>query len=141
MTESLQLTGEASLTTIAGFVAEVERACAKAGADTESCYAVKLAVEEVCLNVLKHGYGGVPGPIGLAFTGDDQRLTVTITDSAPPFSPENAPPPDLDSGWDARRIGGFGWHLVQSMMDSVEHRTTPTGGNEVTLIRSQRKPQ
>ena len=135
MTGPLELRGEASLATIADFVARVAEACSGCGAGEETCYAVRLAVEEVCMNVLQHGYHGQPGPLGLRFDPDAETLTVTITDAARPFSPEDAPPADVDSDWENRRIGGLGWHLVHSMMDRVHHELTPDGGNRVTLTK------
>ena len=135
MGKRLELRGEASTNTIAGFVSRVAEECTRAGADEESCYAVKLAVEEVCLNVLQHGYGGKGGPLDVTFSGDDDRFVITITDSAPPFSPAAAPAADTESTWEHRPIGGLGWHLVREMMDTIEHEITPGGGNRVTLVK------
>ena len=87
------------------------------------------------MNVLQHGYQGKPGPLDVRFDPDADRLTVTITDAARPFKPEDAPPADTESGWEDRRIGGLGWHLVHSMMDRVHHEITPDGGNRVTLTK------
>jgi serine/threonine-protein kinase RsbW len=135
MGDLLELRGEASTGTIAGFVQRVAAECTRAGADEEVCYALKLAVEEVCLNVLQHGYGGGSGPLDVHLSGEDDRFVVTITDAAPPFSPEDAPVADTESGWDTRAIGGMGWHLVRQMMDTIQHETTSGGGNRVTLVK------
>jgi serine/threonine-protein kinase RsbW len=141
MTEPLELRGEASMATIAQFVTRVAEACSRCGADEETCYAVRLAVEEVCLNVLQHGYGGEPGPLDVRLDPGTDRFTVTITDAARPFSPDDAPPADVDSDWESRRIGGLGWHLVHSMMDGVEHEIAPGGGNRVTLTKRRAPAQ
>lgn len=135
MAELLELQGEASTDTIAGFVNRVAEECSRAGADDESCYAVKLAVEEVCLNVLQHGYRGEGGALGVTLAEDPDRFVITITDDAPPFSPAAAPPADVESDWETRAIGGLGWHLVRQMMDRIDHEITPAGGNRVTLVK------
>ena len=135
MGELLELQGEASTDTIAGFVNRVAEECSRAGADEESCYAVKLAVEEVCLNVLQHGYQGKGGPLDVTLANEADRFVVTITDTAPPFSPDAAPPADVESNWENRPIGGLGWHLVRQMMDTIQHEITPEGGNRVTLTK------
>jgi serine/threonine-protein kinase RsbW len=131
----LVLHGEASTDTIAGFVSRVGEECARAGADDESCYAMKLAVEEVCLNILQHGYRGASGPLDVELASEEDRFVATITDEAPPFSPDAAPPPDIESGWETRPIGGLGWHLLRQMMDRIDHEITPAGGNRVTLVK------
>ena len=114
----------------------VESACQQVGADENVSYAARLAVEEVCTNIIKHGYRATsPGPIALSFQADDGQIVITIVDRARPFSPESVPPPDLNADWDARPIGGLGWHLVKHMMDQVLHEPNPGGGNIVTLIK------
>jgi len=131
----LQLRGQATVETIAAFVEAIERACRDAGVDGEALYSVKLAVEEVCLNVLNHGYRGESGPLAVDFQSNPRKIVITISDSAPPFAPEDAPPVDTTSGWEERGIGGYGWHLVKSMMDRLEYETAPDGGNRLTLTK------
>ena len=46
-----------SLGTVRAFV---ENACRRAGADAESCFDLKLAVDEACTNIIEHGYAGRP---------------------------------------------------------------------------------
>jgi serine/threonine-protein kinase RsbW len=114
----------------------VEAACEQIGADENTSYAIRLAVEEVCTNIIKHGYKGMsPGPIALTFQSDNKQITITIADRARPFSPNNAPPPNLSADWNERQIGGLGWHLVKHMMDQVLHAPNPGGGNIVRLIK------
>jgi serine/threonine-protein kinase RsbW len=104
-------------------------------------YAVNLAVEEVCVNVVNHAYaGGPPGPIELEFRLAREpapaRLSIVVRDRAPFFDPDQAPPPDLDADIDDRRIGGLGWFLVRETMDAVSHAARPDGGNVVTMVKS-----
>jgi serine/threonine-protein kinase RsbW len=68
-------------------------------------------------------------------TDSPELITLTITDQAPPFSPDDTPPVDTESSWEERQIGGYGWHLVRTMMDTVHHEITPAGGNRVRLTR------
>jgi anti-sigma regulatory factor (Ser/Thr protein kinase) len=112
-------------------------ACLRAGAAPADGFAVRLAVEEVCANIINHGYGGRAnaGPIALSIASSDGRLTITIADRAPLFRPQDAPAPDLESGWDTREAGGLGWHLVRSSVDEVRHAPVDGGGNVVTLVK------
>ena len=115
----------------------VREACERTGADASSCFALRLAVEEVCTNLMRHGYGGraESGPIEVSVSGVPGRLVVTITDFAPPFSPDAAPTPDIDASWEERRIGGLGWHLVKSVVDEVRYEANAAAGNRLTLVK------
>jgi serine/threonine-protein kinase RsbW len=122
----------ASLPALLGFTDE---ACAKAGAGESETFAVRLAVEEVVTNIATHGYaGGPPGPVTLSVSSRPPLLVFTIVDRARPFDPEDAPPPDLTSAWDERRIGGLGWHLVRQMVDEVRYESA-AGENRLTLVK------
>ena len=46
-----------------------------------------------------------------------------IQDDARPYDPlQEAPPPDLDSALEDRRVGGLGVYLVKTLMDDVRLR-------------------
>jgi len=118
-----------------------EQVCERIGAGAEDAYAVNLAVEEACINIVDHGYAGVaPGPIELEFRWSDAvrpgRLEIVVRDRAPLFDPSDAPQPDLDAGVDDRRVGGLGWFLIGTMMEEIEHRARPDGGNVLRMVRS-----
>lgn len=122
-----------------------EQACDAAGASPEDRHALRLALEEVCVNVITHGYRDLPaGPLDLrlAWQPPDENgaaaLRVTVYDEGRSFAPHDAPPPDLGSGWEDRRIGGLGWHLVGQMVEELTHEIPPGGGNRLTLLRRLR---
>jgi two-component system cell cycle response regulator DivK len=119
---------------LVGFAVNAARA---AGAGDEALHAVRLAVEEVCLNVMTHGYagGGTGGPLRVAVERRDDALVVQISDEAPPFDPARVPRPRLDASVEERELGGLGWHLVRSVMDDVRHEPAHPVGNVVTLIK------
>ena len=117
----------------------VETACQQAGGDEASCFALKLAVDEAVTNLIQHGYGGRgTGEIELTFADDADRMTITIGDRAPPFVPDNIPPPDRKPGWERRPFSGLGWNLIQRTMDSVEYRPDATRGNRLVLVKRKR---
>jgi len=110
--------------------------CEQAGIDSDDHFDLRLAVEEVCANVMMHGYEDcAPGPLELSFCSDGQQVAVTISDRAREFDPELAPPPDLQLPAGEREPGGFGWHLVRNLMDQVQYRYDAAYGNTVTLIK------
>lgn len=114
----------------------VDAFCEQAGIDSDDHFDLRLAVEEVCANVMEHGYVNcAPGPLELSFCSDGQQVAVTISDRAREFDPEHAPPPDLQLPAGEREPGGFGWHLVRNLMDQVHYRYDAAFGNTVTLVK------
>lgn len=132
----LRITRSARMAHLPDLMALVEEACDAADANADVRYAVRLAVEEISVNIINYGYAGrAVGPIELVLAWDDDQITVEIGDNAACFAPEDAPPPDLESGWEDRSIGGLGWHLVRRLVDSVGHRYDAGHGNRYTLTK------
>jgi serine/threonine-protein kinase RsbW len=121
-------------------MAFLDAECARAGVQPDAAFAIRLAAEEVFVNIVRHGYGGKPGPARVAFDRDGDRVTLTLEDEAPAFDPDDAPAPDLDADLTTRVEGGLGWHLVRKLMDDVRHRTRPGGGNVFTLVKYVGEP-
>lgn len=112
------------------------RAAREAGAREEGQHDVRLAAEEVLINVIHHAYpADQPGPLVLRARIEPGALTLMVLDEGQPFSPDMAPPPDLAATWAERRVGGLGWHLVDQLMDDVRHRSLGARGNELTMIK------
>ena len=83
---------------------------------------VTLALEEMFLNVVQHGYldaGEHDIRVGLAL--ERGHVSLTIEDDGVPFNPMEVAPPDTNAPVEQRKIGGLGIHLVQSVMDGIEY--------------------
>jgi len=110
------------------------------GLDAGARFDVRLAVEELVTNIIRHGYGeGDDGPVEVACAEREGALRVTIEDRARPFDPASAPPPDLGSDWRRRRIGGLGRHLTRSVVDDLAHQALAGGGNRWTFSKRSRE--
>ena len=134
-----ELTRPATLEHLGELVAFAVAFAQAEGAGHEVQQAVRLAVEEVCLNVMTHGYtGGACGPVRVAVERRDDALVVRVADEAPLFDPALVPRPRLDVPLEERASGGLGWHLVRSMMDQVSHEPAGPVGNVVTLVKRLR---
>jgi serine/threonine-protein kinase RsbW len=108
----------------------------ESGAGTEVLHDIRLAVSEVCANVIGHGYAGEhEGSIAIETTTTADCLVVRIEDDAPVFDPSVVPPPDTESDLDRREPGKLGWHLVYQVMDEVTHEPRGERGNIVTLAK------
>ena len=135
MTHHDRLELDATLENIPRFRAFVEDACARGGASTDDCFAIKLAVDEVCSNIIEHGYGpDLGGTISLIFEASQNEARVTVIDTGRTFSPEEAPVPDVEAPWQDRPIGGLGWHLIRKMVDDMQYQTDG-GENRLTLVK------
>lgn len=125
-----------SLPAVLGFV---ERACRRAEADEEACFALKLATEEAFVNIVDHGGPQAGRPVRLRFREDGGRGILTITDHGRSFSPDEARVPDLAADWRQRPVGGLGLHLVRSMVDDLDYRSDRRGANTLTLVKALRQ--
>ncbi|MGE5339054.1 MAG: ATP-binding protein [Gemmatimonadota bacterium] len=145
MDHALTIEHVARMENLPRFMSFIEEACSKGGTDEDTAYALRLAVEEVCINLIRYGYKDMaPGPIRVSFQRSGDMFTVTIHDHARPFDPASAPEPDLTSDAEARPIGGLGWYLVKQSVDRVDYRSDPQGGNLLTLTKrgaSARQPE
>jgi serine/threonine-protein kinase RsbW len=137
-------TGTANRDGLAQCMALSETICGQLNLGAEDAYAVRLAVEEACTNIVDHGYAGTdPGPIQLTFklkrVGDARQLIIELQDTATPFHPEEASAPDLLSDAEDRPVGGLGWFFIQSTMDEVRYRSEE-GENCLTLVKRLNQP-
>ena len=73
---------------------------------------------------MSYGYGDAgPREIRVRMEADGTELRAEVEDDAVAFDPfAEAPPPDLTSDVDDRRVGGLGVFLVQKTMDHVSYR-------------------
>jgi len=114
----------------------LDDSCKQAGLAENVAFAVKLAGEEACTNIINHAYlGAAPGPLSMRVSWDTMQVDVLIEDNAAFFPPENAPAPDLTANLETRRLGGLGWHLIQQVMDVVHHEQRANGGNRLRMIK------
>lgn len=110
--------------------------CKQARLAEEAAFAIRLAGEEACSNIINHAYSGVePGPISMRVSWDDMQVVILIEDRASLFLPENAPAPDLLANLETRRQGGLGLHLIHQVMDGVHHEERAGGGNRLKMIK------
>ncbi len=100
---------------------------------------LKICLEEVIINIFKHGQGDNKGEleIDVALGSKDEGLVVvTVEDNAIPFNiVEMDSGVDFQSGLDERPIGGVGIHLVKNLTDGLTYERLQNGNNKVTLSK------
>ena len=99
-------------------------------------YQIKLAIEEVTVNVIHHAHDdGAGHRAGIDIVSDADAVTVEIVDDGKPFDPlTEAPVPDITASIEDRPIGGLGVYLVKTMMDETRYRRED-GCNRLTLVK------
>lgn len=122
-----------NLQTLRGFVEKVVIHCRL---NKDFAFAFKLVTEEICTNIIKYGYEGEgTGDIKIEFELAGDEAILKIIDYGKQYIPEVAKSPDLDAGWEKRKIGGLGITLVKGFMDKVEYKKEPDGGNCIMLVK------
>jgi serine/threonine-protein kinase RsbW len=123
----------ASLADISKLVVEAAR---EAGLSDSQVYAVDLAVDEACTNIIEHAYGGEGlGEIRCSCETDERGLTVTIQDHGHPFNPSRVPPPNHNAKLKDVKPGGAGLYLIYKMMDEVYFKFNHVEGNVLKLVK------
>jgi serine/threonine-protein kinase RsbW len=126
-----------SLAAIGEFVASAAEA---AGLDACAIYAVQLAVDEACSNIIEHAYGAEEqGDIECTYHIQSDGLTVVLRDYGRPFNPADVPDPDTKACLEDRPTGGLGLYFIRQLMDQVHFEFAPDSGNVLTMIK-RRQP-
>ncbi|TMQ62972.1 MAG: HAMP domain-containing protein [Candidatus Eisenbacteria bacterium] len=94
----------------------------------------KLAVDEACTNIVKHGYRGVAGFIEVVVTGNGREFSIAIHDQGKSFDLRNVKSPDLKMYVETRKRGGLGVFLMNQLMDEVRYRAGDDG-NVLTMSK------
>ena len=99
-----------------------------------AAFQIRLAIEEIVLNVIKYGVVG-GGRIDIDFSPGPDQVSVRIADNGKAFDPTNDPlAPDTDAELQDRAIGGLGVFLVRRVMDDF-HYVREQDRNVVTLTK------
>jgi len=135
--EHSEIVVTASVEEIPKMTAFIDEVMFLAGFNSETNLEVQLAVEEICINIIQHGYHGAEGTILLATDSSVDYLMITIEDNAPKFDPTMYPAPNLGDNLDRRPIGGLGIHLVRSLIDEMRYEFRDEK-NKLILIKNRR---
>ena len=121
-----------NLPKIGAFVAQSAR---QAGLNDSDIYAVELAVDEACTNIVKHAYKGTGGKIVCTCEATPQSFRIVLKDSGPPFKPQGIRQPDFSVPLENLRTGGAGMYLIRKLMDEVRLEFRPNEGNVLTMVK------
>jgi anti-sigma regulatory factor (Ser/Thr protein kinase) len=122
-----------ALPVLAAFAQTVAR---EAGFPERSRNHIQLALEEITMNILRHG-SGQGSFVKIRATLGDGDLRLEVLDTGRPFGFEQAM--ELYNGIASpdQEIGGIGLYLVKNLMDEVHYQPGTPEGNRMTLIKNK----
>ena len=147
MASKYRMTRAAELKALTSFRDLIDKACGEqvfeeqaceeqVSIDQQTCYDLKLAVEEACMNVITHGYSGMnPGSIMLELQFEPGQVLVNLTDFGHPFEPHEPAAPDLEADLEDGLTHGFGLHFIYQTMDQISYDTAKDGNHLMFVKR------
>ena len=92
---------------------------------------LKVAVNEVFSNIVKHGYPKDESkPIIIRTTITDQGVHIQISDHGIAFDPKSAKEPDLP----AMKEDGYGIYLIRQLCERIDYQQDEFGWNHLSLF-------
>jgi anti-sigma regulatory factor (Ser/Thr protein kinase) len=114
---------------------EVDRFCDSVAASDPDRFALQVALEEVVMNVINHGFKGQPGhAVHINLSSDERAVTVVARDDAPAYDPLARAEVDTSLALEDRPVGGLGVHLVKKLMQEARYERRDDT-NVLTLVR------
>jgi serine/threonine-protein kinase RsbW len=94
---------------------------------------VRLVLEELLVNTVRHGYpDGREGSIEITLDATGEAVRLELRDDAMPFDPLSHDTPYLPGDIAARETGGLGLHLARSIASDF-HYARDAHGNRVVI--------
>jgi serine phosphatase RsbU (regulator of sigma subunit)/anti-sigma regulatory factor (Ser/Thr protein kinase)/PAS domain-containing protein len=119
---------------IPALLSRIEESMRQSGFGHEEILNFQLAVEEACVNIIKHGYHGDEGSISITLEPAANSFTAIVEDEAPQFDPTKFDSPNLVGDVETRPIGGLGIHLIKSLTDELTYEYVE-GKNRLSLMK------
>jgi len=112
----------------------------QSGFENEMVNKVKLACEEIIVNVIHYSYPDTEGEVEVRveFDKNNQEAKIAVVDSGVEFDPLAKEDPDINVPIEERQIGGLGIFMTKKIMDKVEYQRK---NNQNHLIMTKKKEQ
>ena len=132
---TLQTSFSAGRFAVTEAIALVDAFCASNRIGHGDGIALRLIVEELVVNTLKHGRAPAISPITLAMARANQKVELHYSDCGLPFNPlQDLPSPDREEHARNHAVGGLGWHLIRHYCASIDYQRV-NGQNRLVLVR------
>jgi serine/threonine-protein kinase RsbW len=121
---------------LAGIRKFVFDAAFAAGFSDKEIYAVELAVDEACSNIIEHAYGGEGrGEIICTCNNIHNGLEIILQDHGNSFDPSKVGTPDFSVELGQLKPRGAGLFLIRNMMDDVDFKFSKKNGNQLRMVK------
>lgn len=125
---------------LAGIRKFVYDAASAAGFNDKEIYAVELAVDEACSNIIEHAYGGEgKGDIVCTCNKINNGLEIILIDQGKPFNPALVSTPDFSLDLEQLKPRGAGLYLIRNMMDDIDFNFSEKHGNQLRMVKLKNK--
>lgn len=125
---------------LAGIRDFVNLAAKDAGFNEKEIYAVELAVDEACANIIEHAYDGEgKGQIECTCNDINGGLEIIIKDDGKPFDPDSVPSPDFSVDLEDLQPRGAGLFIIQNLMDDVSFTFSKNKGNILRMVKRKKE--
>ncbi|OQY49691.1 MAG: hypothetical protein B6240_02830 [Desulfobacteraceae bacterium 4572_87] len=111
----------------------VDNEAEKAGFPARRVSEIRLAAEEVLVNIFCYAYPETDGDVSISCFMKEDFFVLEILDGGTPFNIMAAPGPDLSSCLSERYVGGLGIHLIREMATETRY-VRDKGQNRLTLV-------
>ena len=125
---------EAEVHNLPKLLAFTETALAGSRCPAGSLKQIKIAVEEIFVNIARYAYGSEIGSVSVKIGIGDEAI-IEFEDSGIPYDPLAREDPDVTQPAQDRGIGGLGIFIVKRIMDSIEYRHKD-GSNILTIRKT-----
>ena len=112
----------------------IEGCLTDAGCSEGDLFKIRLAAEEIFVNIANYAYTPGQGPAEITVENDEKTVSIIFMDSGKQFNPLNNIV-DTDAYAESDKIGGLGIHIVRSVMDEITYEYID-GKNIFTMKKS-----
>ena len=110
---------EEAVDAVQDFIREKLTAC---GCDKKPMMQIRLAVEEIFVNIISYAYKPGKGMAEVYCDVDEDKIvTIRFSDSGKKFDPLSLDEIDTPSEVFIQQVGGFGIHIVKKVMNTVDY--------------------
>lgn len=119
-----------------------DRLARKAGLEEMALMDVAVAVEEACVNAIKHGHQNDDNkPLRLQIKIDQQKLTVLVNDQGNGFDPKRLDGQNAQELLARPKNSGRGILMMKMLMDEVHFERKNSKGMQVRMVKYLAIPQ
>jgi serine/threonine-protein kinase RsbW len=133
MTGTIHKTLHKNVAEVAALGLEVKDFLERNGASGRAVFKVRLALEEMLLNLIDHATGSATGRIDVRVDAEADSIVIVIEDDGDPFDIRSAPEFDKSRTLAERQSGGMGIQLMRGLMDEIHYERLPSR-NRLRLV-------